>query len=93
MLKLKNQLLQVQPRRIVAGEGASKRTKRPVRILPHWHLELEAAGIEPASRNISTPASTCVVDSFPPFARRPPTDGVPAQASQAQCFNPGRTRR
>jgi site-specific recombinase XerD len=37
---------------------------------------VEAAGIEPASRNISTPASTCVADSFPLFSRRPPTDRV-----------------
>jgi len=41
--------------------------------------KMEAAGIEPASQNTSTPASTCVVGSFPHFAHRPPTDGVPGR--------------
>ena len=40
--------------------------------------ELErAAGIEPASRDISVQVSTCVVGSFPPSPPRSPTDGVP----------------
>ena len=39
--------------------------------------KVEAAGIEPASRDISMEASTCVVGSFPHFALGTPTDGVP----------------
>ena len=39
--------------------------------------KMEAAGIEPASRDISMPASTCVVGSFTLLAGRSPTDGVP----------------
>jgi hypothetical protein len=37
---------------------------------------MEAAGIEPASRNISTLASTCVVDLFPRLAPPSPIDRV-----------------
>jgi hypothetical protein len=37
--------------------------------------KMEAAGIEPASRNISTPASTCVADSFPLSPSRPLSTG------------------
>jgi integrase len=40
-------------------------------------LGLEAAGIEPASRDISMGASTCVVGSFTRLAHRPLTDEVP----------------
>ena len=38
---------------------------------------VEAAGIEPASRDISMGASTCVVGSFTRLVRRPLTDEVP----------------
>ncbi len=38
--------------------------------------QMEAAGIEPASRDISMQASTCVVGTFPRVAHRPPADGV-----------------
>ena len=37
---------------------------------------VEAAGIEPASRDISMWASTCVVGSLMPSPKEPPTDGV-----------------
>ena len=37
-------------------------------VSPHQKTEVEAAGIEPASRDISTMASTCVVD-YLSFAR------------------------
>ena len=37
---------------------------------------MEAAGIEPASRDISMAASTCVAGSFPHFALAPPTGRV-----------------
>jgi hypothetical protein len=38
---------------------------------------VEAAGIEPASRDISMQASTCVVGSFAPSPDASPTDGAP----------------
>ena len=38
---------------------------------------MEAAGIEPASRDISMPASTCVAGLLPLFAGRPPVGRVP----------------
>lgn len=40
------------------------------------HVKVEAAGIEPASQNISTTASTCVVD-YLVLAVRAPVDRVP----------------
>jgi len=42
------------------------------------HKELlEAAGIEPASRDIAVPASTCLVGLLGVSLVQPPTDGVP----------------
>ena len=38
-------------------------------------IKVEAAGIEPASRGISMPASTCVAD-YLCLARQPPIDRV-----------------
>ena len=54
-------------------------------------LKVEAAGIEPASRNISTQASTCVVDCLisPP---RAPVDRVALRLA-GNFFNRERTRR
>ena len=43
------------------------------------HRGMEAAGIEPASRDISMGASTCVVGSFTRLVRRPLTDEVPGR--------------
>jgi len=43
---------------------------------------VEAAGIEPASRNVSAKASTCVVGSFPHFAKMAPNRLGPNPASQ-----------
>jgi len=42
----------------------------------HSGFLMEAAGIEPASRDISVTASTCVDGSFPHFAQVAPTAGV-----------------
>ncbi len=42
-------------------------------------VNVEAAGIEPASRDISAGASTCVVGSFTRLDRRPLTDEVPGR--------------
>jgi hypothetical protein len=44
--------------------------------------KMEAAGIEPASREVSVGASTCVVGSFTLFACQPPTDGVPSRPAR-----------
>ena len=52
---------------------------------------MEAAGIEPASRNISTPASTCVVD-YLRFRPRPPSDRV-RRSPARHFFNLGSSRR
>jgi len=43
----------------------------------YTNVQVEAAGIEPASRDISGQASTCVVGSFRASPSRPPTDGAP----------------
>jgi hypothetical protein len=47
-----------------------------VRVWTRSGEGVEAAGIEPASRNISTRASTCVVGLFPLLACPPPADRV-----------------
>ena len=49
---------------------------------------MEAAGIEPASRDASVPASTCVVGSLS-FARRAPTDRVVKRTSREQVLAAG----
>ena len=54
--------------------------------------KVEAAGIEPASRDISVTASTCVVGSFTPSPLKPPTDGVEEQLV-GSLFNPERGQR
>ena len=58
---------------------------------------MEAAGIEPASRDISMGASTCVVGSFTRLACRPLTDGVSGRASRelflASCVPSSDPRR
>ena len=50
---------------------------------------MEAAGIEPASRDISVGASTCVVELFPRFARATPGRQGAAQASRERFLAPG----
>ena len=54
--------------------------------------KMEAAGIEPASRDISMGASTCVVGSFTRLAHRPPTDRVPGKPA-GNIFNLGRAQQ
>ena len=51
---------------------------------------MEAAGIEPASRDISMCASTCVVELFPRLAYETPGRQGASQAS-GNGFSPGRT--
>jgi hypothetical protein len=46
---------------------------------------MEAAGIEPASRDISATASTCVAGSFPHLALAPPTGRVRLEPAK-NCF-------
>ncbi len=60
-------------------------------LLPLTSYKVEAAGIEPASRNRFTPASTCVVDCLisPP---RAPVDRI-ARRPARNFFNRERTRR
>ena len=57
-------------------------------MMRKWRY-VEAAGIEPASRDISVQASTCVVGSFPPSPAKPPTDGVKGTLA-GSLFNSGR---
>jgi len=62
-------------------------------IVTSW-LFMEAAGIEPASRDISMQASTCVVDPICTLCRRtaPGSTGLPLD-QPAAVFNLGRRRR
>ncbi len=53
---------------------------------------MEAAGIEPASRDISAGASTCVVGSFTRLDRRPLTDEVPGRPA-GNFFSRGRAQQ
>ena len=53
---------------------------------------MEAAGIEPASRDISVRASTCVVELLQLFASRPPFDKVPDSLA-GNFFSPGRAQQ
>jgi hypothetical protein len=50
---------------------------------------MEAAGIEPASRDVSVKASTCVAGSFKPSPRLPPNRLGCLQASQERVLIPG----
>lgn len=88
---------------VAAGHGNNEVPKRenpcrskgldaesqPVSQVDPIYQSMEAAGIEPASRNISAPASTCVVDSLV-LARRAPVDRVPVEPA-GNFFNPVRT--
>src|SRR5688572_9810911 len=66
--------------------------KATYEISRKW-LFMEAAGIEPASRDISAQTSTCVVETFPRF-RAPDPDRLGSwRARREQVFSPGRARR
>lgn len=68
----------------------AKRTPRPAAILEERRPTeaVEAAGIEPASRDISTPASTCVFGSLVLVAVRPNRQGM-ATTSREQVLTAG----
>ena len=53
---------------------------------------MEAAGIEPASRNVSTAASTCVVACIYAFTRATRSDTVHLRLA-GHVFSPGSTPR
>ena len=55
-------------------------------------LLVEAAGIEPASRNVSTVASTCVVECIYAFARAARIDTVRLRLAE-YFFSPGSSPR
>lgn len=60
------------------AQGQSPENSRDFDAFRHPSIGgVEAAGIEPASRDDSMQASTCVAGSFPLSPRRPPTDRVP----------------
>ena len=60
-----------------AGTGVSSHDDAACQHLT-VRRKVEAAGIEPASRNISTQTSTCVVDLFKPSPAGPQPTGYQA---------------
>ena len=80
---------EAQKRQNPGGDQGCDATCRSIVAGCRRRRKLEAAGIEPASRDVSVEASTCVVGSFTRFARRPPTDGVPDQTSQERFLTSG----
>ncbi len=72
----------VPRRRKAAHEKAP--VVRGVRVLERYpqNWGVEAAGIEPASRDISAKASTCVADSFTLSPLGPPVDRVPQRLAR-----------
>ena len=50
--------------------------KATLRFLAKWPYEVEAAGIEPASRDVSEQTSTCVFGQFKSYGDTPGRQGV-----------------
>jgi len=84
----------VYGQKTVAGEPASNRRnsikKGHLRLFAAGGLDVEAAGIEPASRDISMAASTCIVD-YLIFDRETPIDRLSAGLAR-NLFNRRRAR-